>query len=148
MGRLRFSFALLTMPVMNRPRGLGLTATLMAVCSAFDWTIPNYANIPHPLRVLAIDVVLIGIEYVFIWFYWMGKNWARTAVLIFSVFQIFGLRMWNTASPSASYATTPVHVLLIAKALLSVALSYWLNTRPAVEFFKRNKPVSTPSASS
>jgi len=115
MGRLRFSFALLTMPVMNRPRGLGLTATLMAVCSAFDWTIPNYANILHPLRVLAIDVVLIGIEYVFIWFYWMGKNWARTAVLIFSVFQIFGLRMWNTASPSASYATTPVHVLLIAK---------------------------------
>jgi hypothetical protein len=75
MARLRFSFALLTMHVMNRPKGLGLTATLMALCSAFDWTIPNYANIPHPLRVLAINVVLIGIGYVFIWFYWTGKNW-------------------------------------------------------------------------
>ncbi len=116
---------------------------LMALCSAFDWSIPNYANIPHPLRVLAINVVLIAVGYVFIWFYWMGRNWARIAVLIFSVFQIFGLRMWNTASPSASYTTTRVHLLLIAKFLLSVALLYWFNTRPVVEFFKRKKPVST-----
>jgi hypothetical protein len=73
----------------------------------------------------------------------MGKNWARISVLIVSGLNILNLRMWNTVARPYFHAT-PSHIMLATKALLSVALLYWLNTRPVVEFFKLNKAVVPP----
>jgi hypothetical protein len=129
---------------MNRPRGLGLTAILMALCNAMLWSAFNYTKAPHALRLLALITLVICIGYFFIWFYWKGKNWARIAVLIFSGFSIFNLRLWDTVSRLQVFFVTPSHIMLAAKALLSVALLYWLNTAPVVHFFKRDKVVVPP----
>ena len=129
---------------MNRPKGLGVTAVLMALCNAMLWTAFNYANRPHPLEFLAFTSGMICIGFVFVWFYWMGKDWARITVLIFSGSIFYNLpRMWNMVS-RPNFHATPSHIILVARALLSVALLYWLNTRPVVEFFKRNKVVPPP----
>ena len=126
---------------MNRPKGLGLTAILMALCNAMGWTVFNYPNNHHPLKVLALMTIFISIGYVFIWFYWIGKNWARIAVLIVSGLNIYNLQSWSTVSRSSVLLATPFHIVLAARAVLGAALLYWLTTRPVVEFFKRDKVV-------
>jgi hypothetical protein len=131
-----------TIQRMNRPKGLTLTAILMALCNAMLWTINTYTGFPHPLRLLAVLTFAICIGYIFIWFYWKGKDWARIAVLIASGLNVLNLRAWNTFSRIGGhhgFLAAPGHIMLAAKAVLSVALLYWLNTRPVVEFFKRDK---------
>src|SRR5579872_721182 len=145
--RLRSTLISRTIPRMNRPKGLTLTAILMALCNAMLWTINRYTEFPRPLRLFAFLTVVICIGYTFIWFYWKGKDWARIAVLIVSGLNIFNLRAWNTFSRidgHHGFLAAPAHIMLVAKAVLSVALLYWLNTRPVVEFFKRDKIVVRP----
>ncbi len=72
---------------MNRPRGLGLTALLMIVFNAMGWAIIDWSK-PHALAIFIISTILIVIGYVFIWFYWRGRNWARIAVLLCSLLSI------------------------------------------------------------
>jgi hypothetical protein len=127
---------------MNRPKGLALTAILMALCNVMLWTIDDYTEFPHPFRLFAVLAVPICIGYIFIWFYWKGKNWARIGVLIFSVLNILNLRSWNTGSRLDGYRgfnAASFHITLAVRAALSVALLYWLNTHPIVGFFKRDK---------
>ena len=121
---------------MNRPKGLSLSAALMAVCNVMLWRVANPATHPHYLRTLTFWTVVIGIGFVVIWFYWQGKNWARIAVLIYSALCIWNLSAWSRFSSSPGLLTTPAQILLASKALLGVVLLFWLNTRPVREFFQ------------
>jgi hypothetical protein len=129
---------------MNRPKGLALTAILMAFCNAMIWATINPRRPPYSLRIFLFYTVVICIGYLFIWFYWHGRNWARIAVLLFSVLCIFNLGMWNSVSLSPLVLTTPAHIVMVSRAVLSVALLYWLNTYPVLEFFDRGKKQRPP----
>jgi hypothetical protein len=123
-------------PGMDRPKGLNLSALAMSFCNVMLWVVFYNEARPHFLRVLALFTVVIGIGFVFIWFYWQGKNWARISVLIYSALCVLNLKSWNIPSSSPYLRTTPTHVLLASRALLGVVLLFWLNTRPIREFFQ------------
>jgi hypothetical protein len=130
---------------MNRPKGMALTAILMALCDAMLWATIKLGRPPYSLRMFVIDTVVICIGFFFVWFYWKGKNWARIAVLLASVLNIYNLRQWNRVSMSPALLTTPAHITLAANAVLGVALLYWLNTGPVRAFFTRDKGVRPQS---
>jgi hypothetical protein len=96
---------------------------------------------------LVMYTVAIGIGYFFIWFYWKGRNWARIAVLLVSFSSIPNILSWSRVSLSPALLPTPAHILLAARAVLGPALLYWLNTRPVVEFFKRDSHPCSPRPS-
>src|SRR5215471_6532646 len=121
---------------MNRPRGLNLSALSMAFCNVMLLLVFRPATRPHHLRVLAFWTVVIGIGFVFIWFYWQGKNWARIAVLIYSALCIWNLSAWSRLTSNPYLRTAPTQVLLASRALLGVVLLFWLNTRAVREFFQ------------
>lgn len=129
---------------MNRPKGLALTAILMAFCNAMLWATIKPGRPPYSLRMLGMFTVFICIGCVVIWFYWKGRNWARIAVLLFSGFSLFNLLNWNRVSLSPALLTTPTHIMMAARAVLGVALLYWLNTRPVLEFFYPENRQSPP----
>lgn len=117
---------------MNRPKGLTLTAVLMAVCHGMGWATIDYTK-PQILKTLGSFTLLICIGYVVIWFYWNGRNWARIGILLYSCTRISDLFTWNRISPL--FLNTPTHIRIAASAILGGFLFYWLNTRPVVEFF-------------
>ena len=94
---------------MKRPKGLTLTAVLMVICSTMLLAAIDYTKAPHVLRQVTFLSIAICIGYVFVWFYWKGKDWARIAVLICSVGSIYNLRLWNrvSLSPAPSHNTKP-----------------------------------------
>ena len=123
-------------PGMNRPKGLNVSALAMSLCNVMLWVVFYNQARPHYLRVLAFCTVMIGIGFVFIWFYWQGKNWALISVLIYSALCVLNLRSWNSLSSNPYFRTTPTKVFLASRALLGVVLLFWLNTRPVREFFQ------------
>src|SRR5258707_991478 len=52
-----------TMRIMNRPRGLDLTALLMIVCNAMGWAIVDWSK-PHAVATFIVFTILIVIGYV------------------------------------------------------------------------------------
>jgi hypothetical protein len=130
--------------VMNRPKGLALTAILMALCNAFIWATIKPGRPPYTQRMWLFFTFSICIGYLFIWFYWKGRNWARIAVLLVSFTSIVNLFSWNTVALSPALQTTPARIVLATRAVLGAALLYWLNTGPVVDFFKRNRVIVPP----
>ena len=113
---------------MNRPHGLVLTAVLMCICNAMGWFIIEWDK-PHALAEFVVFTILILIGYVFLWFYWKGRNWARIAVLLTSVLTIYNLRYWHHSNASGQ-------LMIASEALLGAFLLYWLNTAAVREYFK------------
>jgi hypothetical protein len=130
---------------MKRPRGLALTVMLMAFCNVMLWAIIDPLKHPHYLRNQIAVTVLICIGFGFIWFYWLGKNWARNSVMVYSALCILNLRIWGRVSVSQGFLATPAHLLIASRAVLGLFLLYWLNTPSVRQFFKRNSEVSQPT---
>ena len=126
---------------MNRPKGLNLSALAMSCCNVMLWLVFNPETRPHYMRVLAFWTVVIGIGFVFIWFFWQGKNWARIAVLIYSAICIWNLIAWSRLTSNPYLRSTPTQVLLASRAVLGVVLLFWLNTRAVREFFQTKSPL-------
>ena len=100
----------------------------MGVCNAMGWAIIDWSK-PHAWFIFIVFTALILIGYVFIWFYWQGRNWARIAVLFTSVLSIYNLRYWNDSSRMTQ-------VMIGCEAALGIFLLYWLNTRRVRSFFQ------------
>jgi hypothetical protein len=96
---------------------------------------PHHAQLTHPHAHLHVFttvflVVLNIIEFVCIFYYARGRNWARIAVLLTSFLSILDLLRLN-------HEDAPGRVVSAAWGLLGVFFLYWLNTRSVREFFKR-----------
>jgi hypothetical protein len=142
---------------MKRPKGLTLTAILMVLCG-----IVYLGIVLRPWRSPAfIVIVIVGtcIGFFTIWAYWKGRYWAWNCVLCYSGLCIWAaLRSWNALFLHHSLTTTPTHSLpiaptrmwLAARAILGVALLYYLNTRSVRDFFRpesQQAPSNSPSIS-
>jgi hypothetical protein len=114
---------------MDRPKGISVTALLMSVCNAMGWFIVDWAK-PHAGLTFSIFTLLIAVGYVFVWFYWKGRNWARIAVLLTSVLGVYNLRYFSPGNPVRT-------VMVVSEALLSIFLLWWLNTRPVRAYFRQ-----------
>src|SRR5258708_2620292 len=108
--------------VMNRPKGLALTTILMALCNVLIWASIKPERPPYTQRMWLLFTFSICIGYLFIWFYWKGRNWARIAVLVVSFTSIVNLFSWNTVSLSPALQTTPARIVLATRAGLGAAL--------------------------
>lgn len=126
---------------MNRPKGLTLTAILLALSGAWGLAALDYST-PHSLKRLGIFCGALCIGYVVVWFYWKGRNWARIGVLLSSGAKIFNLLRWNKTSPVLLAA--PTHVVLAADAALGALLLYYLNTRLVLDYFYPEKEKTIP----
>jgi hypothetical protein len=132
---------------MKSPKGLLLTAWIMVGLVVAGWLRmyywPHHAQLVHPhayLRVFTTATLLVLniVEFVCIFYYVKGRNWARIAVLVASVLSILDLLRLN-------HEDTPGRIIIGAWGLLGAFFLYWLNTRSVREFFKRGTASIGPS---
>ena len=114
-----------------KPKGLKETTTLMGI-----FNLCGYAFFDPSIGYQAIQLILltiiIGISYIVLWHYWLGKNWARILVLITSIAALINL---GDIQQNNLYA----QAIIASEAILAVFLLYWLNTNKIKSFFKENK---------
>jgi hypothetical protein len=128
-----------------RPKAVTVSTWLMAILNILGYAI-LWEPTAHKARFailffITIFTLIIAAGYVVLWFFWKGKNWARILVLL-NCFICF----YNVHDFHFFLRVNPVEkVMLMGEAVLAVFLLYWLNTREAKAYFKRNKfrtPVS------
>src|SRR5262245_60738300 len=119
---------------MTRPAGLRLTSALMALCivGMFFTINPNNPDSQSMWVAYILDSFFACLGFLFVWFYWKGRNWARVCVMVVSGFSIWNLRMWDEPVNLARHfypalLVTPFRVWLVYKALLGAVLLYYLN---------------------
>jgi hypothetical protein len=119
---------------MPRPNSISLTAILMGLLITTGLVLIVAHTRLHVRAVfLALLVAIFGLSYFVIWSYWRGRNWARIAVLAWSVVSALDLITLAGHHP----AKNPLIVEIWG--LLGIFLIYWLNTRPIRQFFTRPK---------
>jgi hypothetical protein len=136
---------------MQRPSSINLTAGLMVLLvaiglySALTFPIvmpPSMSQTATPINLSTLAAIVHGIAIcfslialIFVLFYWLGHEWARWAVMIYSVWTILHLfkfsKNWQTSHLVAE--------LMIADALLGIFLLWHLNTVPIKAWFKGPK---------
>lgn len=121
---------------MNRPKGLTATSVLMGICNAMGWAIVDWGQ-PHARLTFAIFTALILTGYIFVWFYWQGRNWARISVLL-TCFLCFYNLLFITRSNVAG------RIMIGSEAILAAFLVWWLNTAAVRSFFQNRASNSTP----
>jgi hypothetical protein len=127
---------------MTRPNGLTWTAVLMAILNTIGWSVIVARTKLHMRIGLFILLILIfGIGYCVVWFYWKGRNWARIVVLLTSIVSVVDLI--SLASPR-----TKNPIIVATWGVFGVFLLYWLNTRPVRSFFAPGKAQLTDSGKS
>jgi hypothetical protein len=126
---------------MNRPKGLALTAWLMVALSTLGWSVIDwnrYRNNLHNPRATFVFFITIIVTMkicglVCIWYYHQGRNWARIAVLLTSLWTIYCLRL-------LSHGNAVYRSLIASEALLGLFFLYWLNTAKLRRFFQSAQP--------
>ena len=122
---------------MERPKGINITAILMSVTNAMGWMMIDWHS--HNVKVRFISyTLLILLGYLFIWFYWQGRNWARISVIICSVIAVGNLTAWNYDKPGTIVLFK--HLMIASEAVLGLFLLYWLNTSRIRRFFHPHAP--------
>ena len=64
------------------------------------------------------------------WYYYQGRNWSRIAVLLTSLWTLYGLRLLG-------HGNVVYRSLIASEALLGLFLLYWLNTSEIRQYFMR-----------
>jgi len=108
----------------------------MSICNAMGWFIVDWTK-KYAALTFAMFTILIGLGYLFIWFYWRGRNWARVAVLLTSVLTIYNLRFFARGN-------TMNKVMVLSEALLGLFLLWWLNTKPIRSYFAEHSEGASP----
>jgi hypothetical protein len=120
---------------MNRPMGITVTAILMSITNAMGWMMIDWHTEKVQIRFVTYSLLIL-IGYVFLWFYWQGRNWARLSVIACSLMAILNLSNWNSSKPGT--ILLPRHIMIASEAAIALFLLYWLNTRPIRSWFHTN----------
>jgi hypothetical protein len=131
---------------MGRPKGLASTAWLMGALSTLGWGAIDWnhlRSLPHASVSFPVFVVIVTMiktcAFICIWYYHQGRNWARVAVLLTSVWTLYNLRL-------LAHGNLACRVVVGSEGLLGLFLLYWLNTPEIRRFFTGGKPESIQSA--
>jgi hypothetical protein len=136
---------------MQRPSSINLTAGLMVlfvvfgVYTIFTTPIVMPSTMPQtatPISPSAFAAMAHGtaalfslIALVFVLFYWLGHEWARWAVMIYSVWTL----LWIFAIVKTFQLSHLNGAVTLAKDLVSIYLLWNLNTAPVKAWFKGPK---------
>lgn len=112
-----------------------MTALLMSLTNAMGWVIIDW-RAPHARLRFTTYTVLSLLGYVFVWFYWQGRNGARISVVLCSILAIVNVTAWSSNKPGTILWLR--HIMIASEAALGVFLLYWLNTSTVREFFRRS----------
>jgi hypothetical protein len=131
---------------MVRPRGLGLTAWLMVGLSALGWSgidWNHFRTLPHARESFPVFIVIVVLmrtcALICIWHYYQGRNWARVAVLLTSLWTLYNLRL-------LTHGNLTCRIVIAGEGLLGLFFLYWLNTPEIRRFFAGGRLGSIPSA--
>jgi hypothetical protein len=114
-----------------KPKGLRETAVLMGLCNPLGYAFiePSYGMLALQLFVASL---ILAVSYLILWYYWMGRNWARLLVLATSALALANLSFLASSSPFQK-------IILTLEAILGGFLIFWLNTREIRTFFRQSK---------
>jgi hypothetical protein len=115
-----------------KPKGLRETTILMCIFNLVYYAVIDYGSEKGVTEALVCTPIVI-ISFIVLWYYWLGKNWARILVMLTSIVVLINLLEFGKASLGK-------RVLLSGEAVLAVFLLYWLNTKRVVEYFKKRIP--------
>jgi hypothetical protein len=82
-----------------------------------------------------VVVIIKTCALICIWYYYQGRNWARVAVLLTSVWTLYNLRL-------LAHGNLACRVVVAGEGLLGLFFLYWLNTAEIRRFFAGGKPES------
>jgi hypothetical protein len=112
-----------------RPQGLSAITIAMCITNAMGWFIVPL-NGEQVIAHLAINSLLILIGYVVLWYFWLGKNWARWLVLINCAVCFFNLFLLGKHGAMAD-------VMVVSEAAIAAFLVVWLNIPHTRAYFVR-----------
>ena len=116
-----------------RPRGMLATVVAMGILNLTVFVALKRTR--FFVATLVIDILIVLASYLVLWFYWMGRNWARVFVLVVSVLSIF-----NLLALIHPYGNVVVYdSIVIAWALVGSFLLYWLNLADVRDWFRSEK---------
>ena len=119
----------------DRPRPTGLREVTLLMC-LFN-VVCLFVIQPRGLSSSALLLLcgtMVVISFVVLWYFWLGRNWARWLVLATSVLALANLTLLGSLELAEK-------VLIVAEAALAVWLLVWLNTRAVRAFFSwKGKP--------
>jgi hypothetical protein len=112
---------------MPRPKGLLVTTLLFGI----GVLLSNYSCVDSSKGDLIIQiewrVLFVAIWYILLWYYWQGRNWTRSLLLIFSFLSILLLVVYG-------WDKSLVSSINLFLALLGAFLLVWLNLKPVKIF--------------
>jgi hypothetical protein len=120
---------------MQRPAGVANTFILMCLTNASGYLSTNWQS-PNAKRLFVVFTLLISIGYVVLWFYWLGRNWARWVVLVECLQCFWNLRYLVHRNP---HATAFEPVMIVAEAAIAIYLVWYLNTPSVRAWFQDPK---------
>lgn len=133
----------LTAPVEERPRPKGIDATALGlgalVLIYFSRSLLHFFGGPiTPPHVFEQFLMCLGqgIEFLFIWNFWKGRDWGRIFVLLWS-FAIAAREFSVLVDDGGDLTAFMIHPLRFLHTLLAIFLLYWLNTRSVRSWFKK-----------
>ncbi|WP_027467440.1 hypothetical protein [Deefgea rivuli] len=107
-----------------------LRETTLAMCvmnmGGFVFIDPAVGSIYEQAIIFGI---IIACTYVVLWFYWNGKNWARTLVLLGASLSLINILFIGSASLAGS-------ILIMFEAAFGLLMLWWLNTTKIKSFFR------------
>jgi hypothetical protein len=109
----------------DRPSSVTVVAAALAVLSAITMVLAlTVGPAPEAVGTRGFIVVYALIGWAVLYFFWLGRNWARILIMVQSVFTILNALM-------ATRLSHGTYLYLIAMAAVSVFLLFYLN-RPEV----------------
>jgi hypothetical protein len=101
--------------------------------SVIDWSRYRAPHLHNPRTTFVFFITIIVTMkicgLVCIWYYYEGRNWARIAVLVTSLWTIYCLRL-------PGHGNAVCRSLIASEALLGLFFLYWLNTPTLRRFFQ------------
>jgi hypothetical protein len=110
-----------------KPKGLIETTIIMCIFNVCGFVYLD-SSMGHLAIQIIIGLLIVGISYIILWYYWRGKNWARILVIITSIIAL--LNLFDLANQNVIQ-----QILTLSEAVLACYLLYWLNTRKVKLYF-------------
>jgi hypothetical protein len=123
---------------------LGLIASLVQFSGLDDLVAETVATANDPVITedvvraglvvgVVIGLLLVGLEALFIWFAWKGRNWARIVLIVLGgLSAVFGLAGLGTATASTGFLDS----LSVISLLLTIVGVVALALRPSSEWYR------------
>ncbi|MEY4667698.1 MAG: hypothetical protein RL518_397 [Pseudomonadota bacterium] len=115
-----------------KPSELASITILMAIFNVCGVVFLDQNSANFAMESVVVGL-LVSVTFVILYFFWLGRNWARILVLLTSVLALLNLIV-------IANSTLSQQIVIALEALLAIYLIYWLNTPRIKDFFVKRSP--------